>query len=124
MKILIVEDDTQFGERLKGRLEVAGHEVTTTSCYREACNTFVKKRFDLIITDNNMPIFSTERPERNIGIEVIAEAYRFRVKSKIWFMTSEPSEELFKKASDAGALRTVSKDDLFRELAKAKIIKS
>lgn len=64
MKILFAEDDPLVQESVLRTLQTLGHEVTMVSDGYDAVEQLkTGKRFDLVITDNKMPIMT--------GLEVL-----------------------------------------------------
>ncbi len=53
MKILVVEDDSRQQEL--ARKQLAGHEVTITGYYTEAFKLIGEQKFDVLLTDMNLP---------------------------------------------------------------------
>ncbi len=56
--ILIVEDSFVVARRLQLSLERAGFSVDTARNGREACTKSQRKQFDVVVTDERMPIMS------------------------------------------------------------------
>ena len=54
-KIMVVDDEPLVCEAVKMLLEFDGHEVVTAGNGSEALALFEQGRFDLVITDYNMP---------------------------------------------------------------------
>ena len=65
-RILYVEDDEPIRRLVKELLTRAGYFVTTVSDGMEGWSTLTSDRFDLVITDNNLPHMT--------GMELIARA--------------------------------------------------
>ncbi len=55
MKIMIAEDDRNFGYVLKGELEAAGHEVELASDGVEAVLKCIDEKHDFVLLDIKMP---------------------------------------------------------------------
>jgi two-component system chemotaxis response regulator CheY len=95
--ILIVDDSMTMRQMVNFTLSSAGHAVTEASNTDEALQTAGKQRFDLVISDVNMPGRS--------GIELVAElrkleAYKF---VPIILLTTESQPEMKSKGRAAGA---------------------
>ena len=56
MKILFADDDIAWGDRISQALRKAGHEVKSVFDGRELLAEIERERYDLVITDDNMPI--------------------------------------------------------------------
>lgn len=55
MKILVVDDSTTMVRIIKNSIERLGHSVVTAGDGAEALVEFNKQKFDIIVTDWNMP---------------------------------------------------------------------
>ncbi len=55
MKIMIVEDDKNFGYVLKGELEAAGHTVQVAPDGVEALLKLIDEEYDFVLLDIKMP---------------------------------------------------------------------
>jgi two-component system response regulator AtoC len=55
MKILIVEDDRNFGYVLRGELEAAGHQVALAPDGVEAVLRCIEESYDFVLLDIKMP---------------------------------------------------------------------
>jgi CheY-like chemotaxis protein len=54
-RILVVDDDPQVCDAVKLMLDFDGHEVRTVSSGKDALAMLERNRFDLVITDFDMP---------------------------------------------------------------------
>jgi two-component system chemotaxis response regulator CheY len=95
--ILIVDDSMTMRQMVNFTLSSAGHAVTEAGNTDEALLNAGKQRFDLVISDVNMPGRS--------GIELVAElrkleAYKF---VPIILLTTESQPEMKSKGRAAGA---------------------
>jgi two-component system, chemotaxis family, chemotaxis protein CheY len=95
--ILIVDDSMTMRQMVNFTLSSAGHAVTEASNTDEALLNAGKQRFDLVISDVNMPGRS--------GIELVSElrklsAYKF---VPIILLTTESQPEMKSKGRAAGA---------------------
>lgn len=75
-KILLVEDDVNFGNVLKNFLELDDYEITLARDGVEGINMFGKKTFDLVLLDVMMPkmdgfTLATQIRERDKKIPII-----------------------------------------------------
>ena len=72
-KVLIVEDDQNFGTILRDFLEIKGFEVILTRNGIEGLNAFKKNQFDLCLLDVMMPYkdgFTLAKEIRNSSLSV------------------------------------------------------
>lgn len=72
-KVLIVEDDQNFGTILRDFLEINGFEVLLTRNGIEGLNAFKKNQFDLCLLDVMMPYkdgFTLAKEIRNSSLSV------------------------------------------------------
>jgi two-component system, chemotaxis family, chemotaxis protein CheY len=95
--ILIVDDSMTMRQMVNFTLSSAGHSVTEAGNTDDALLTAQKQRFDLVISDVNMPGRS--------GIELVAELrkladYKF---VPIILLTTESQPEMKSKGRAAGA---------------------
>lgn len=58
MKILLIEDDLEISEMLKGYLETESFDVTAAHDGLEACREFAAQTFDLVLLDLMIPKMS------------------------------------------------------------------
>lgn len=87
-KILLVDDEPAFCEVLRAVLEVEGHEVEVAHDGSEALSRLEIDRFDLVITDFEMPFMK--------GDELAAEIRRREPDLPIVLMTGHA--ELFRSS--------------------------
>ena len=95
--ILIVDDSMTMRQMVNFTLSSAGHTVTEASNTDEALLSAQKQRYDLVISDVNMP--------GRTGIELVAELrkladYKF---VPIILLTTESQPEMKSKGRAAGA---------------------
>ena len=95
--IMIVDDSLTMRQMVNFTLSSAGHTVTEAADAEEALQIANKQRFDLVISDVNMPGRS--------GIELVAELrklaeYKF---VPIILLTTESQPEMKSKGRAAGA---------------------
>jgi two-component system, chemotaxis family, chemotaxis protein CheY len=96
-QILIVDDSRSIRELLTSVLHGAGHSVTSAEDGEDGLNIAKTSKFDLVITDVNMPVMD--------GIELLKclrtlPDYTFR---PILILTTEFSQEMKMKGKSAGA---------------------
>ena len=95
--ILIVDDSMTMRQMVNFTIASAGHKVTEAGNADEALLAAQKERFDLVISDVNMP--------GRTGIELVAELrkipdYKF---TPILVLTTESQPEMKSKGRAAGA---------------------
>lgn len=96
-QVLIVDDSRSIRELLSSVLTSTGLEVTSANDGQEGLETARKKKFDLVITDINMPIMN--------GFELLKSLrelpeYTFK---PILILTTEFSQEMKMRGKEAGA---------------------
>lgn len=96
-KILSVDDARVIREMVKAVLTAEGHEVTTANDGVEALEEARKTRFDLVLTDINMPNMT--------GISLVSKlrnmpAYKY---TPIVMITTENSDYKKSKSKSVGA---------------------
>ena len=95
VRILLVDDDPSATRLYKAMLASAGHDVVTVDSGVEAVEVAGADRFDLVITDFNMP---------GIKGDVTLSLLRARLPAlPVVILTSEPSPTVEKRARAAGA---------------------
>src|SRR5437016_716027 len=60
-RIMVIDDEQMIRETLSKFLAYQGHEVTTAASGLEALNLFESGKFDLVLTDYNMPGMSGDK---------------------------------------------------------------
>jgi len=95
--ILIIDDSMTMRQMVNFTISAAGHKVTEAANADEALQSAQSQRFDLVISDVNMPGRS--------GIELVAELrklpdYKF---TPILLLTTESQPEMKNKGRAAGA---------------------
>ncbi|MFO0554198.1 MAG: response regulator [Polyangiaceae bacterium] len=103
MKILIVDDSKAMRMIVRRSLRQAGYgdDVEEASSAQEALETLKKQTSDLVLCDWNMPGMT--------GIALLEQLRAQHSKVRFGFITSEGSEEMRKRAADAGALFLLAK---------------
>ena len=115
MKILIVDDDTEYRQALQDLLEGSGNVVITASDGELAMLAYKKEDgIDLVITDCNMP--------RKNGLAVIREIRKIQPRARLWLVSNMMDDETKDLAIDLGAEKSISKSDLSVELRRLRII--
>ncbi len=108
-KILLVDDEPDFVELIKKRLELNNYEVTTAANGKEALSKLEAGQFDAVLLDIMMPEID--------GLSAL-KAIRKQNKSLPVFMLTAYSEEgRFKQANKLGASGYIIKtSDLQKEI--------
>jgi len=66
LNVLVVEDERMFQEIIRVFLTDAGHRVATADNGKVGLEKFLQEQFDLVLTDNAMPVMSGEEMVREI----------------------------------------------------------
>jgi CheY-like chemotaxis protein len=114
VRILLVDDDPSATRLYRTMLVNDGHEVVVHDSGVDAVEAAERERFDLVITDFNMP---------GIKGDVTLSLLRARLPElPVIIVTSEPSPVVEKRARDAGAAAFLRKpcgaDVLARTVAR------
>lgn len=113
MKILIADDSRvmrQIVTRTLRQAGFSGYDLVEAADGREAFDTAVSEKPDLVLSDWNMPHLT--------GYEVLKNLRASGVEVPFGFVTSEGTPEMRKAAEDAGALFLITKPftaDTFRD---------
>jgi DNA-binding NtrC family response regulator len=89
-KILVVDDERGIRFLLESALSGAGYQVSTAKDGRESLEQLQGARFDLVITDIQMPELD--------GIEMLRQMKRAGRKEKVIIMTGNPSDHRLQEA--------------------------
>lgn len=114
MKVLIVDDSTAMRSIVRRALRQAGYEgwdVREVRNGAEALEALMNDRFDLVLSDWNMPQMS--------GIELLKSARAAGLRVRFGFITSEGTTEFRHQAAAAGAHFLVAKPFTPEVLKKA-----
>lgn len=111
LNILILDDETIVGERLKASLEKEGHllEIFTSSV--SAMERLQEKVFDIVITDIRMDDIS--------GIEVLEQVRKKSLGTKVIMITGYATLEVARESLTKGAFDFIAKPFKIREIKKA-----
>lgn len=95
--ILIVDDSASMRNMVSTTLKSAGHKVTEADNGQNALNTAKTGRFDVVITDLNMPVMD--------GIELVRQlrtlpSYKY---TPILLLTTESADDKKSQGKQAGA---------------------
>ena len=115
LDILLLDDETIVGNRLKPVLEKVGCDVELFEDPQKALNRIREKKFDIVITDIMMPDVN--------GIQILEEARKKSDITKVIIITGYATVALAREAMDKGAFDMIAKpftpDDLRSVIAKA-----
>jgi CheY-like chemotaxis protein len=121
MKRILIVDDFKPGRTvLREKLEMQGYDCQEVGNGLEALQTLQTSPFDLVITDNKMPVMT--------GLELIQALATQPIEQRppIILLTGHPSHLLYTEARKAGALgifkKPVEDRELFSEITN--ILKS
>ena len=108
-KILIVDDEPDFLEVMRTRLEDDDYEVTTVASGEEALNYVKNDKPDAVLLDILMPGID--------GLEVLKKIRKIDDSLPVYMITAFSTDERFKVANKLGASGFIVKtDDLAKEV--------
>lgn len=117
-RVLILDDESIVGERLKASLERAGFAVDSFSSSREALARLREESYDILVTDLKMPA-----PD---GLEIMRAARQLRPGIKSVIITGFATKETAETSLRSGASEFIAKPfkisqlkDLLEKLASA-----
>ena len=115
LDVLLVDDETIVGQRLKPALTKIGCDVETFEDPKEALKRIDEKTFDIIVTDIMMADVN--------GIELLEHVQKKSDRTKVIIITGYATEALAREAMGKGAFDIIAKpfrpDDLRNMIAKA-----
>ncbi len=99
MKRILIVDDFQPGRLvLRETLEMQGYSCQESVNGLEALNTLKIKQFDLIITDNAMPVMTGLEMAQSLATTPLNQ------RTPIILLTGQPSDRLYREARKTGLL--------------------
>ncbi len=108
-KILIVDDEPDFLEVMRARLEANDYEVTTAANGEVALNYVKNDKPDAVLLDVLMPGID--------GLEVLRRIRKMDERLPVYIITAFSTDERFKTANKLGASGFIVKtDDLAKEV--------
>jgi len=107
--IVLVEDDAQLGDAIRGALERQSYAVTWLRNGREATQALRDQSADLVLLDLGLP--------DKDGLDVLAEARRGGIKTPVLVMTARDALETRIRGLDLGADDYLVKPFHLEELA-------
>ena len=111
MDILILDDETIVGERLKASLEKDGHNLQIFTSSVEALKSLKKKIFDIVITDIRMDDIS--------GIEILEHVKKKSERTKVIMITGYATLDVARESLTKGAFDFIAKPFKIKEIRKA-----
>lgn len=99
--VLIVDDDSNFGNILSKILEKKGYTTTTAESGLRAIDLVKARPFDVILMDIKMPVMN--------GVEAYKHIKQIRPSAIVIFMTAFSVEDLIKEAIKEGAYAVIKK---------------
>lgn len=101
MKVLVVDDDTNFCSTLSKILEKKGYVTTTAENGQRAIEIVKEKPVDVILMDVKMPVMN--------GVEAYKNIKQIRPSAVVIFMTAFSIEDLVKDTIRDGAYAVIKK---------------
>lgn len=108
-RLLIVDDDLDFGDSLAEALEMHGHKVDTTTTGEDGIAAAGKIHYDAILMDISLP-------GKN-GVESLIAIQKTDPKTRCFLMTGYSADHLAVRAIKAGAIEVLTKPVDINELA-------
>jgi len=109
--ILILDDETIVGERLKASLEKDGHNLETFTSSSAALERLKEKIFDIVVTDIRMDDIS--------GIEILEHIRKKSLRTKVIMITGYATLEVARESLTKGAFDFIAKPFKIKEIRKA-----
>ena len=111
LDILILDDETIVGERLKASLEKDGHSLEIFTSSVEALKILKEKTFDIVVTDIRMDDVD--------GIEILEQARKKSLRTKVIMITGYATLEVARESLTKGAFDFIAKPFKIKEIKKA-----
>ena len=106
-KILLVDDELDFQELMKSRLEKNNYEVVVASSGEEALEKYAKEKPSLVVLDIMMPGIN--------GLEVLEKIRKDNKNIPVFIITAFTSEERLKAANEFNATGFILKTDNIKD---------
>ena len=100
-RILLVDDEPALLRIFHTALKIYGYEVVGCTSASEALERLGQQKFDLVISDVNMPKCG--------GLELLQMIRKLHPEIPVIVMTGRPSAEVERKATERGAFRFLVK---------------
>lgn len=107
-KILFVDDELDFLEIMKQRLESWGYEIITASAGNEALDILAGKKIDIVILDYIMPGMD--------GVAVLKEIRRKDAKIPVIMFTAHPDTNAIKGTEKLGVTSFIPKFSTYSDV--------
>jgi DNA-binding NtrC family response regulator len=101
LEILILDDESMVGQRLKPALEKEGYRVEAFTTPREAVARLEEKNFDIVVTDIRM--------EELDGMEVLARVRQKSPHTKVIMISGFATLDLAHESLNQGAFDFIAK---------------
>jgi DNA-binding NtrC family response regulator len=101
LEILILDDESIVGQRLKSALEKEGYLVEVFVRSSEAATRLLEKQFDIVVTDIRM--------EGMDGMQLLERVKRKSPGTKVIIITGYASMDLAREAASKGAFDFIAK---------------
>jgi two-component system chemotaxis response regulator CheY len=101
LRVLIVEDERSVADALRLIMEDAGYEVSVACCGRGGLKAHAARKFDLVITDVNLPDVS--------GLQVLRLLRAALPPCPVIVITANCAPEIVEAAKLGGALEVLLK---------------
>jgi len=111
LDILILDDETIVGERLKASLEKDGHHIEIFTSSSAALESLTEKTFDIVVTDIRMDDIS--------GIEILESVRKKSLRTKVIMITGYATLEVARESLTKGAFDFIAKPFKIKEIRKA-----
>jgi DNA-binding NtrC family response regulator len=111
LNILILDDETIVGERLKASLEKDGHRLEAFTSPREAIKSLDEKSFDIVVTDIRMDDID--------GIKILEHARERSKRTKVIMITGYATLEVARESLTKGAFDFIAKPFKIKEIRQA-----
>lgn len=109
-RILLVDDEPDFVELIRHRLQINGYEVTAAPDGKEALEMLKKEKFDAVLLDILMPQMD--------GLTTLKMIRRRNKDLPVFMLTAHSDDERFKQANQSGASGFIMKTaDLQKEIS-------
>jgi len=106
-RILLVDDEQEFAQNMATILQTNGYIVQTADSAQSAIEYLKNERFDLVITDINMPGMD--------GIELMRQIRQIYPDQRIIIITGFPSYKSQEEAFKMGAIHYITKPFVIKQ---------
>jgi DNA-binding NtrC family response regulator len=99
LRIMVVDDESIVGRRLKPALEKSGYEVEVFEDGKSAVDRIAREPFDIVVTDVRMDEID--------GMQVLQQVLTTSPRTKVIIITGYATVELAREALIKGALKRI-----------------